>query len=919
MTDGKAKGVGFALIGNDLLQRDELSSRTLDELQQGRSHHSSPLHSVFYDEKQWMDQFNEDTFKILDPDDPLMKRFQDALKSHLQRIDGKLEEEIRELEAALKDANKTREDEGLALYEVQQEAARQEQAIDQYKDMLAEVVNLRGDISERLEKIKSAHKRLQDELQAKKSKEKLLQQSVESLDALQRQFAKWEQDLAANLSISQRISEKDAATERELIYQKQQKDFVLLKLEDEVWKLQSEIKDLDEQLQIKDEEKMALGQTLADAAADLEALEKEHKTLYSAWNSVLVLISQRDKINEEIGAEQRRIKESLQNLQAQVENLKKNSNKEMENNERLTALQTRIKDEINLVKKLYDTDKEKYSSLEKNFNKISKLIDQNERELAAATMEHDAASNADEQLGRDLVKLEKLKRSLEEDLLARLDDKVMHDKALKNLNRMLHETKDGNLESEVNLNRAENAYGKSLLEIEKLNSLLAGERFDLDAIEQKNEDKRRDLEKIQADIKNHELLQKQKERKVAQLNKKIEELSRGKEEIDPYDAKIQSMEKNIDETEQKIKKAQQFWLRQQGYMYSMSEQRDRQIQELSCICREIMLMEQRNYKLEVQLDKQRKEEANVNRSMNGLQHRLLQINVKLASQKELKNELEDKNNSVRNEYIQSLKNAELHLIQLQADIKRLCEDKCNLKEQLTAAQQDNLSWEKKVQLITETNKSFKEERNSGGDIALMKSEIHKMEIRLSYLRKAQEKLVQDMEFCISRRDNIVDEAMAREKKNPKNQHNQRIIMKKRLDDQKTKIKQVIKETKQIENKIASIGDQQKTLLEYLNEGQKLLRQNEDIVPDIEKQIVEAELIKHHNLEVLVRKQRRVNMLRELKDGCYKSVIKSEMVLDEEWRNQLNLNKNLNEIMEQTQHDFPLLKNQVRKILLTLET
>ncbi|CAB0035150.1 unnamed protein product [Trichogramma brassicae] len=813
-----------------------------------------------------MDQFNEDTFKILDPDDPLMKRFQDALKSHLQRIDGKLDEEIRELEAALKDANKTREDEGLALYEVQQEAARQEQAIDQYKDMLAEVVNLRGDISERLEKIKSAHKRLQDELQAKKSKEKLLQQSVESLDALQRQFAKWEQDLAANLSISQRISEKDAATERELIYQKQQKDFVLLKLEDEVWKLQSEIKDLDEQLQIKDEEKMALGQTLADAAADLEALEKEHKTLYSAWNSVLVLISQRDKINEEISAEQRRIKESLQNLQAQVENLKKNSNKEMENNERLTALQTRIKDEINLVKKLYDTDKEKYSSLEKNFNKISKLIDQNERELASATMEHEAASNADEQLGRDLVKLEKQKRCLEEDLLARLDDKVMHDKALKNLNRMLHETKDGNLESEVNLNRAENAYGKSLLEIEKLNSLLAGERFDLDAIEQRNEDKRRDLDKIQADIKGHELLQKQKERRVAQLNKKIEELSRGKEEIDPYDAKIQSMEKNIDETEQKIKKAQQFWLRQQGYMYSMSEQRDRQIQELSCICREIMLMEQRNYKLEVQLDKQRKEEANVNRSMNGLQHRLLQINVKLASQKELKCELEDKNNSVRNEYIQSLKNAELHLIQLQADIKRLCEDKCNLKEQLTAAQQDNLSWEKKVQLITETNKSFKEERNSGGDIALMKSEIHKMEIRLSYLRKAQEKLVQDMEFCISRRDNIVDEAMAREKKNPKNQHNQRIIMKKRLDDQKTKIKQVVK-----------------------------------------------------NLEVLVRKQRRVNMLRELKDGCYKSVIKSEMVLDEEWRNQLNLNKNLNEIMEQTQHDFPLLKNQVRKILLTLET
>lgn len=35
------------------------------------------------------------------------------------------------------------------------------------------------------------------------------------------------------------------------------------------------------------------------------------------------------------------------------------------------------------------------------------------------------------------------------------------------------------------------------------------------------------------------------------------------------------------------------------------------------------------------------------------------------------------------------------------------------------------------------------------------------------------------------------------------------------------------------------------MLEYLNEGQALLRQNEDIIPDIEKQIIEAEMIKNH--------------------------------------------------------------------------
>ena len=98
----------------------------------------------------------------------------------------------------------------------------------------------------------------------------------------------------------------------------------------------------------------------------------------------------------------------------------------------------------------------------------------------------------------------------------------------------------------------------------------------------------------------------------------------------------------------------------------------------------------------------------------------------------------------------------------------------------------------KVQLAIEYNKSFKEAHSSGGDVAIMKSEIHKMEMRLSHLRKIQEKLIQDMEFCIARRDVIIDCALAKEKKNPKAAHNQRIVLRKRLDDQRSKIKQIAK-------------------------------------------------------------------------------------------------------------------------------
>lgn len=95
-------------------------------------------------------------------------------------------------------------------------------------------------------------------------------------------------------------------------------------------------------------------------------------------------------------------------------------------------------------------------------------------------------------------------------------------------------------------------------------------------------------------------------------------------------------------------------------------------------------------------------------------------------------------------------------------------------------------------MVSETAKELKEERCAGGDVAAMKSEIHKMEMRLSQLRKFQEKIIRDMEFCVARRDVIMDGAMAREKRNPKGLHNQRVVFEKRMNDQKMKIKQMTK-------------------------------------------------------------------------------------------------------------------------------
>lgn len=58
-------------------------------------------------------------------------------------------------------------------------------------------------------------------------------------------------------------------------------------------------------------------------------------------------------------------------------------------------------------------------------------------------------------------------------------------------------------------------------------------------------------------------------------------------------------------------------------------------------------------------------------------------------------------------------------------------------------------WEKKTQLARETRAAVDSEVGQG-EIAAMKSEIHRMEVRYAQLMRQQEKMIQDMEKAVSR-------------------------------------------------------------------------------------------------------------------------------------------------------------------------
>ncbi|XP_046470092.1 coiled-coil domain-containing protein 40 isoform X1 [Neodiprion pinetum] len=858
---------------------------------------------------------------ILDPDDPLMKRFQESLKAHLSRINNKLNEEIFDLEAAIKKAKDVREQEGLKLYSAQEEISRQQSAIENYQATLVEVIQMREEKETQICIVKDVHKEAYQKLRDEKAKEEEIIRELESLSSLERQFREWEDEISSNLTVSKRMSEKDAMDQKELIRKKQQEDYILFKIMSEVWKIESEIKILNEQAELKEKEKGTLSQTITDANADLDALQREYKNLFNTWNNIVANISQRNQIYSEISDERQQIRESFRTLQTGIDKLKKEANKEMENNERLTSVQSRIEEEIQINSKTNAIEKEKITHLESQFTKIAKLVEQNNAEFNEIQSDYRHYRNMEKLLQKDIEKLASQKVQIEEQILAKLEEKVAHDKVARYLNKLLRNLKCATREQELAVVQAENNYGKTLLDIEKLRGLLENNKSELEELVNINSVKEKEIDVTQSEIKKYDSIIIRKQRDIEIVNKRIEEAleNTGGEEISPLDLKILTLEKNIEETEQMNQKLQLHWLRQEGYMVNLTQQRNVQTQEMSLLAKQITIMEQKNLKLETELELQRKEELNMGRVINNYQQKLVDLNARLAMQKDYKDFLEDTNYVTKNECLVSLEELEMNIIRLKNDIEQLEDEKLSAKERLITLQRESLSWEKKVQLAQETNKNIKDERGCFGDVGIMKSEIQRMQIRLSHLRKAQEKLIQDMEHCVSRRDAIVDGAMAKEKRNPKGQHNQRTIFQKRLTDQRLKIKQIAKETKQIDNQISELEEVQRTMLEQLNKEQERLRLIEDSIPDIEKKITEAEIIKQHNLEILIRKQHKVKMYQDVHSGRHKMLHKSESLLDAELLKQRVMNADLKEILEQTQSDFPLLKDVTRKILLTLQT
>ncbi|XP_017115504.1 coiled-coil domain-containing protein 186-like [Drosophila elegans] len=288
---------------------------------------------------------------LLTPNHHLLRKFQKSLKEHLLRSKRDIENEIAEVKYQVKLKEQRREEQGLALYEMQQKMEFQEEQIQDlskvmekhFKNRQVEEINgnaLKNEFAEKI-KLTKSQKTLYHARMAE----------LEDIQSLGSNIKKWAYEVEDEVKNAKRVVSRDAQLQNQLSQEKRKSDILFYRLDMEVKKREAELLSICQEEAAMSEVVNILNMSIANANTDLEVLQNEHKRLTHAWSEVIIAIKLRDNILFQVQDTMRKHRESIKLNLAGTEAIKKQIGKEMELNKKLESFRQRLADDTYLLRR----------------------------------------------------------------------------------------------------------------------------------------------------------------------------------------------------------------------------------------------------------------------------------------------------------------------------------------------------------------------------------------------------------------------------------------------------------------------------------------------------------------------------------------------------------------------------------------
>nr|KAF6415212.1 coiled-coil domain containing 40 [Molossus molossus] len=677
---------GFSLEDSGAPARAESLPSFLDRIQQLSLSEEGTAEPVESEGSEEVDEASQ--LLVLDPNHPLMLRFQTALKSYLTRQIEKLDLELRGLDVATKQSRVQRQELGVELYRVQQHLAHLQVQLEKSHDRHSLAACDRQRMEQELQRMRVLYIKTSEATNQERKKLAALQAEVETLALNLFYMQNVDQDVRNDIRVMKLVVKKSEAERARAELDKKQQDLHVDQLTTQANHLEEQIALFEAQSFAQAEETRVLRKAVSEACTEIDAIHVEKKRILQQWAACLVGMKHRDEAHRTIQQVVSEQQHRLRSIDGQVEAYRKSIVKEEEKNEKLASVLNRAQTEAGLVQKLTAQCLARQEVLQGQFSSYKLVLQDTEDMLGKAHTEYAASLGELQTLRQSAWQELGVKRELDASIVEKLQEHMTSNKMTKYFHQLARKLQKEKTNLVTHLSKIDGDIAQATLDITNTNCRLEMHQRTLAELDVEVTRVNDLISNSESEISRRTILIERKQSLINTLNKELEQMvfKLGGQEMGPLDLEIKRLSKLLDEQGADVTQAQVSWLRLQQDMVKASQEREAQLAALHQFQKEAHILEQKKLRIEKKIDQEKKEQKDIERHMKDLDNDLRKLNMLVGKNRSDSESLQQDNLVTENEFVHTLKASEREAIEMQEKLEQLTAEKTSIMYHLVEAE-----------------------------------------------------------------------------------------------------------------------------------------------------------------------------------------------------------------------------------------
>lgn len=702
------------------------------------------------------DEEDEDIVPAFLPaDHRLMAPVQAALRKELTTRDERVSLALRERETQLIAVKKQREMLGVELYSTQQGLAKLQLELEKRHERYEQSAKLRAKQEAQLKQALEKYEQIcaqRDELEKKRL---IAQKDLDSLHVTVNQIDLWNEKVKSEIKVTRSAAYATEDAMQSAEKSKSRQDDQLDKLTEEVRITQESLVLSEVQLASQRVETVKARDTLREATSQMDRIIIQKKEYMKSWQSTLAGMAARDVAFQTTMSSLHQQQEQATSLSLDILGFKAAIKAEQNENEKLSALQSRIQSEVKFMESQLSAIAETRKSYNAKYSLFRQTLERVDGELRLSLGEQKAVKGEVEALIKASGDLMSQKREVDDAIMMSINNQTTLERGAQNVWSLTQDLKKQVHKQEIAMGDISNEIAR--IQVDSLNTGAHNKELISTNMAYKSEldEKGKLIEKYEMEIRQRNDKIEKKQHYIARLNEKFDKLTSGilEENTGPLEATINNLLKELQNTEKSVGEQQREWIKIQTELVAVSANSTALAEEARELESRETIFSQKRLRSSNQVLALRADTKQLGHNLKAMHNDMSRLNELIANQSTLQTELANGNYTIESDFMIKLKRMELKSVELDALVVRLRDEKDAIFSELSEVSRQIELWEKKTLLERETQEALDPEYGQP-ELQGMKREIHRMKLRLAQLKRQQEKMIAEMERTIAKRETI---------------------------------------------------------------------------------------------------------------------------------------------------------------------